>query len=168
MKSDSNNISVVLNYEDYKKFNRYVNRKTNLIMYIVYFIVIINLMISVYWKMFSSAYFIISLGSVFVLLYTQITSRIRQKVTFKSNTVLNSTQNYSFDELGIGINSEQINDNILWKEILKIEEGKEALYIFLTKNQAFIIPFRFINKQYVNELKDLYYKYITTSGEKND
>ncbi|MFZ7119607.1 MAG: YcxB family protein [Eubacteriaceae bacterium] len=166
MKSDSKiNLSVVLNYEDYKKFNRYVNRKTNLIMCIVYFVVIINLMISIYWKMFTSAYFIISLGSVFVLLYTQITSKVRQKITFKSNTVLNSTQNYSFNELGMSIDSEQIDDNISWKEILKIEEGKETLYIFLTKNQAFIIPFRFINKQDVIELKNIYYKYISTSGE---
>jgi YcxB-like protein len=86
-----------------------------------------------------------------VLIYFQT------KNNFKSNKFLNAVQNYSFNENGFTVNSDSSNSVISWDNIFLVRENKNYLFIFIAKNNAFILPKKEIAK-YVVKIKRLLFK----------
>ena len=78
------------------------------------------------------------------------------KNNFRKNKFLNAVQNYTFNESGFTVSSDSANSTIRWDNIFLVRENKNYLFIFIAKNNAFILPKKEITKHIV-KIKKLFF-----------
>lgn len=64
---------------------------------------------------------------------------------FKTNKLLQKTQKYEISDDGIEVSSESGRGFVKWDEIYKATETKDSFLFFISKQQAYAIPKRFLN-----------------------
>lgn len=141
--------------KDYLQFNYCNSKKT---IYIIIFIYsIIMFLIS-----FHSSHILISsliislLVAVFLWLLFLLSNRIRSKWVYKSNQLLQAKLTIYIDKNGIHEISDISKINTSFENVYKVYESKHALYIYIAKNAAIIIPKRAIQSAFdIEKLRGL-------------
>ena len=73
--------------------------------------------------------------------------RKSSKVALETNKLLQKTQCYRIGNEGVEVSSETGKSFIRWNEFYKAIETKYGFALFLSKNQAYIIPKRFLSEE---------------------
>ncbi|GAA0121785.1 MAG: YcxB family protein [Clostridium argentinense] len=141
-----------LEFKDYKDFNIHHSKKHFYGAGILYFILFMSTML---FKIFSNdldgdmlknilivmiptGILLISL----VLLAFYFLIAFHSKKVFKSQRRLQEEQNYIINDDGILLISKSSNNNIGWKNIFKITESQNSIFLYLGDIKAMIIPKR--------------------------
>lgn len=82
------------------------------------------------------------------------------KKVFLSNKMMQVPNEYLLDETGVHVSNEFGNSSIPWQSIVKAAESKNACYVFIAKNQAFILPKRLIGASEQQELQTLLKRHL--------
>lgn len=79
------------------------------------------------------------------------------KREYQTNPQLQKETKYTFMEEGVEIVSDSLNTKVRWREFKKIKETKEAVLLFLSKKNVWIIPKGHFSKEEFCIFKNLYY-----------
>jgi hypothetical protein len=94
---------------------------------------------------FDETLFYIIIGiPVFIGLFLFTFSRNLKK-NYSSNAFYNDIQNITIDENAVEYHSENNTTKITRDKVYDLMFCKNGIYIFISKNQAFIIPYHFVN-----------------------
>lgn len=66
---------------------------------------------------------------------------------FKDNKLVKQTQRYIMSEEAVLVESDTGYSNIKWEDLYKAEEAKENFLLYLSKQQAYVIPKRYFEGQ---------------------
>jgi len=87
-----------------------------------------------------------------VLLVTPVAFRFSAKKSLKTNKMLMATHTYTLTEDEISSFSENNSMNIKWNDLYDFRESKNHFLFYISNNQAFLIPKRFLNNNEQNLL----------------
>lgn len=79
---------------------------------------------------------------IYFIIILPISFKRASRNTLNTNKLLQKTQTYVVNEEGVSITSETGNAFIKWTDFYKTLESKESFLIFISKQQAYIIPKR--------------------------
>ncbi|HCQ89487.1 MULTISPECIES: YcxB family protein [unclassified Clostridium] len=161
-----------LEFKDYKDFNIHHSRKHFYAAGFLYFILFIGtilfkvlsngmdtqLLKEMFIVMIPTGILLISL----ILLAFYFLIVFYSKKVFKSEMLLQEEQNYIINDDGILLISKSSNNNIGWKNIFKVTESKNSMFIYLGDIKSMIIPKRaFSSNDDIGILKDIIKRNLT-------
>jgi c-di-AMP phosphodiesterase-like protein len=117
-------------------------------------------------RLFSGGVLFFLVILIFVVTVPVTLRRSAQNI-YKTNKLLQKTQNYTIDEEGIEVVSENGKGEVKWVELYKAAETKESFLLFISKNQSHIIPKRFLGTSREMELMRVFMKRAPAPGKKN-
>jgi hypothetical protein len=157
-----------LSFKDYLDFNYHFVRNRTIITPIAA-IIILTVIISIMgiaqlgsgWaSVFSNrllVYYVILLLIPFVSL---LTLRFAAKKQYESNKLMKSETEIVMNETGVSQSNKFGNTSVGWADLHKIEEVKNAFYIYIAKRQAFILPKRILENDEQAAARTLIAKYM--------
>ncbi|WP_461613924.1 YcxB family protein [Clostridium sp. Marseille-QA1073] len=161
-----------LEFKDYKDFNIHHSKKHFYGAAILYFILFMG---TILFKIFSNGMDAQLLKEILIiaiptgiLLVSLILGAFYflivfySKKVFKSEMLLQEEQNYIINDDGILLISKSSNNNIGWKNIFKVTESKNSIFIYLGNIKSMIIPKRAFNSNDdIGILKDIMKRNLT-------
>ncbi|MPM14973.1 hypothetical protein SDC9_61337 [bioreactor metagenome] len=137
------NCEVKISENDYIQFGLYNSLTTDFkffpITFVVLFIAVHDIIITL-------------LITVLLWLLLKILLKIQLKMTYKSNKLMQSSMiTIYINENGIREVSETQDTKIAYENVYKVRESSYAIYIYIAKNSAVIIPKRVFQGAYDNE-----------------
>ncbi|WP_352418429.1 YcxB family protein [Proteiniborus sp.] len=95
---------------------------------------------------------VIGLVTIIIL---PITLKFRARKDYNSNKLLNRTQNYTFANEGITIETETGKSIIKWSDLYNVKDTKRCLYLYIGSSQAIILPKHYFNDNEIASIKKM-------------
>ncbi len=146
--------------KDYRNYNLYVNRIKVLKVALIYFVLLFSILFfgnivdisDTNSKIATCIAISLGVSVIFILVYF-ISIIFKSKKVFRADDLLRHVQKYTIDNTGIFSKSEMGDAKLTWSEVVKVEKSRNGIYIFISRNEAIIIPYRiFKNKSEIERL----------------
>lgn len=142
-------IRIQLTEKDLFAFNMYHSyHRIQTWLFTILGIVIMGLSFTTYGKVDIAYTLLYFLAGVIFAFYTPINLRTSAKLAMKSNKPVSMAMKYRLDEKGIAVafaeeqNIEQTDaaSSIMWSQVFKVKETKNAFYLYTSPKNASIFP----------------------------
>ena len=117
---------------------------------IVFFYAILENNATEYMTIFKLVAIPVGIVFLFVMIF-----KISAKRSLKTNKLLQKTQNYIIREEGLAFSNEDMQGNIKWSDFHNTIETKSAFSFFISMQQAYIIPKRYINAEDIQFIREV-------------
>ena len=136
-------IKYAITIDDIIAFNKYVLRKQKYLLMFIFAPLVVTTLLSLIltphtWQSVIAPLIIFIIIVSFHFNSSYLTKRM---IGEKNHNI--SEQTLTIDESGVHHRTVQTVSDVLWSGIKKIEQNKKYMFIFIEKNEAYIIPKRF-------------------------
>lgn len=145
-------LSIILEYNDYKKFVLFHSRKAIIIEMLFIVAVYVGTLVFLTLsddEVLDLSLFLLIVIPLGVIMIPIIIFAIRQislfkiKRIYRSDKLVQKMQNYTINNTGIKIESESITGILKWDEVFRVDESKYSFLIYLSRIKALMLPKKF-------------------------
>lgn len=153
-----------ISFDDYLDFNRFHAKKRLIFTPIIFIIVMLAIIVAVgliylgnrwYIILYNPITFLILFAGGLIVLIDNAFLKSSARKMYESSSQMRSESEITINSSGISESSEFGSATIVWKDILKAVESKEAFYMFFSGSQAFMIQKRLLEPGESDTIKAL-------------
>jgi hypothetical protein len=153
-----------ISFEDYLDFNRFHAKKRLIFTPIIFIIVMLAVIIAVgliyvgsrwYAILYDPVMFLILFAGGLIVLIDNALLKSNARKIYDSSGQMRSESEITINSSGVSEASEFGSATIVWKDILREVETKEAFYLFFSGSNAFMVPKRLLEPGEADTIKAL-------------